>query len=481
MNKVQKWIAQAFGIKSLYQQGGSFQKVGTNLVWLQDNQESYINEGYCGNDIVYSIISIASEKARVAPWNVYKIVDESSLKLYHAEFSKKNFNIKKALDYRTKALELYTGDGKLNELLDWPNEQQTFSDLVAESMISKMSTGNRYIRAILLDGGANTGKPQELHALPSQWTQIFATNTFPARVAGYQVYINGIPLPFSKEEVMHDKMPNPVFDFYGSQLYGQSPLKAMIYNLTRSKYAKQASTSSFVNLGPDTIIYVDDTRMTGDESVEQAGAVKKKLYEEHSGVFNRKKMAVSGYKMGAIQLGLSPVDLNILNSEKWDVVMIANCFNFPHIILFQEAATHDNLKEAEKSLTSRCVLPHHTSFRNNFNRKLQTDWGYKGQNICVDFDLSVYNELNPDMVQLTGWIKQSDWLTIRMRYELQQQELPPEYANDPMVDKIFVPTNLVPLDDLNAMNMNNIMNQIDGQLNGNGQQNYNGTSAVAKN
>src|SRR5689334_18088157 len=109
-----KWYQKIFnwkGDSKAY--SGQMQAIPINssarVVWIDDMAHKYVSEGYSANDIVYSIINQAAEKERMAPWNVYKVKEESSLKLYHAELGKKEVNYKKALDYRTKALELYTG------------------------------------------------------------------------------------------------------------------------------------------------------------------------------------------------------------------------------------------------------------------------------------------------------------------------------------------------------------------------------------
>lgn len=421
-----------------------------NVVWINDNLGKYIEEGYSMNDVVYSISQITSEKIKVAPWNVYQVKDESSLKRYHAEMSKKDFDFKKALDYRTKALALYDGDSRLNELLKWPNENESFSDLVAHSSVSKMMTGNRYIQAILLDAGANTGKPIELYLLPPQFVNLeVIKEVYPLKVAAYQLNCGTI-IPFSKEQILHDKYYNPNYDQIGSHLYGLAPLKAARHTLTNDNSATEASTKSFQNMGPGGVLYLDDQRMTGDQSVEQASAVKKKYNEEWTGPSATKKVIVSGYKIGFTEMGLSPVDLAIIEQQKWNLTRFCNVWNFPHLMLTADNATDNNVGWAERALTSRCALPLMTSFRDNFNRKLQTDWGYKGKNIYIDYDQSVYSELDVNRKEATDWIQKSWHLSIRQRYELQNIEIPDEvltkYADK--LDNIYAPANMVELNDL---------------------------------
>jgi hypothetical protein len=95
MNKAQKWIAEKvlgikFDSKAL---SGSYQIVGGTLTAISDNKQNYISEGYSVNDIVYSIINLILDKIRIAPWGLYKVVDESSLKRYNAILKKNNLSI----------------------------------------------------------------------------------------------------------------------------------------------------------------------------------------------------------------------------------------------------------------------------------------------------------------------------------------------------------------------------------------------------
>ena len=161
MNKIQKAIAGLFGIKA-YQKGVSYQIMGGQMISSEDNKTTYITEGYTANDIIFSIVNLICEKVRVAPWAVYQIEDESSLKMYKAIMSKRDLtgdDYKRALAFRKKALVPYK-DAKLNELLDYPNDYCTFQDLVADSSVMKLITGGRMIWAEILEGGANMGKPQ---------------------------------------------------------------------------------------------------------------------------------------------------------------------------------------------------------------------------------------------------------------------------------------------------------------------------------
>ncbi|HEX5555085.1 MAG TPA: phage portal protein [Chitinophagaceae bacterium] len=416
--------------------------VGLNgqLIWNTDNDQRIVKNGYLANDIVYSIISLITNKTKVAPWGVYKIEDESSLKSYEAAL--KHGRYKEAREFKHKALELYTGDGKLNELLKYPNEQETWSDLIEQACGFKLLTGDKYIYADLLQAGANTGKPNSLTVLPSQLMQIYSSNTFPARPVGYRISY-GYIVQLSTEQILHERYWNPQWDSLGSQLYGLSPLKAACKNIDRSNAAKETSTRKFKNGGAEGIAYFDDDAMRDDADLaeEQIGATKKHWEDEYAGSTNAGKIVFSGYKMGYENFGLSPVDLAIIEAEKWDMRMLCNIFGVPSQLMNDpDKSTMNNVKEAERALTGRCALPQLIDTRSSINRKLYTDWGYKRQNIYIDFDTSVYPELQESQVDRAAWMSKGP-LTVRQWYEMREIEIP-EGVADEVLDMMLIPSNL---------------------------------------
>ena len=141
------------------------------VTWGGQNAEAFINEGYAGNDIVYAVISLITNKTKIAPWGAYKIKDEKKYRQYKALIS----NITETTDFvqlenlKNQSLEPYNGDARLNELLKYPNQQDTWSDLIETWAAYKLAVGNAYIYGQLIQAGNNKGKPFTLTALPAQY------------------------------------------------------------------------------------------------------------------------------------------------------------------------------------------------------------------------------------------------------------------------------------------------------------------------
>ena len=49
---------------------------GGTVTWSGQNKKQMIDDGYRSNDIVYSCVNLVSEKAKIAPWFEYEVVDE---------------------------------------------------------------------------------------------------------------------------------------------------------------------------------------------------------------------------------------------------------------------------------------------------------------------------------------------------------------------------------------------------------------------
>ena len=443
---------------------GSMVSIERGIVtWQGADAVGYVNDGYVGNDSVYSIVKLITEKAKIAPFHIYRIIDEVAAGQYKALISSpdKITNWKEMKTLHTKAFEIYTGDLRLNALLKFPNEEDTWSDLVEQWCAFKLITGNSFIYGKLIEAGANKDKPFELHALPSQFMAIKAdVEVFPPTRVGYQLYYGKL-WSFDTREILHDKYFNPQWNITGNQLYGQSPLKAASRTLTRSNEAKTAAVSAFQNGGPAGVLFMNDDRFDPISGSEQAQALKKSVSEK-AGSQNFNQIAVSGYKVDWKEIGLSPVELGIIESEKWDMVALCNIYGVPSQLLNDAAnKTYNNQVEGEKALTTRCAIPLLTSLRDNLNRKLWSDWGYRGENVYVDFDISVYKELEANKTEQVAWLDKAWWLTPKQKYEEMGMEIP-DYIDQTELEKIYVPSNIAPMDAFAPIeppkNLNDLLN-----------------------
>lgn len=429
--------------------------INGQVISSPDNKDSYIKNGYSANDIVYAAANLIIDKVRVAPWGVYEVVDERKLKVANALLSKKDItsdDLREASHLKKSAL-IISNEKRLNELLKYPNDYCTFSDFVAESSLHKILTGDRYIWADTLGEGANGSVPQALWLLPPQYVIIVASRSFPIREVGYKMNLFGFTDLIPKESVLHDKYPNPNYTATGTHLYGLSPLKAGLQLIDMITESTVAAKAAFQNGGPKTIVFMDDSRFDPATGAEQAQAIKKILQgSEYTGSSNYNKVATSGYKMGVVPVGLSPVELGIIEAQKWGLRRVCNILlGIPSQLLNDpENKTYNNQREGEKALTVRGAMPLLISFRDALNRKLTTDWGYAGKNIYIDFDATVYSELHDDHAQKWSWVRELP-ITWRSKLEMMGIDADKEAEDTGVLDEIMIPAGFEPIDSFNVI------------------------------
>lgn len=439
-----------------------FRFIGGNLVPYKGDKLTYIEKAYTKNDLVFSIVNLILSKAVQAPAAFYTIEDEQKYFKYNAlkealasnkgvkNFSKTYAELR---DLRSKAIKLYTNDGYLNELIQWPNENESFSDHNRGLWGWKLITGDYYEAGWTpWSGGLQKGKPMGWYSLPSQFVSILASgNTLPITAEKYLLQL-GTEIPFDKEDILHEKYWNPEWDLQGNQLYGLSPLRAALMRVQRNNEVQYRGARTAKNGGADVVAYLDAPEDLLKTQFEVARAQKNKLKEtwdlEQAGNDNAGRAVWSTYKVGATRLGLSPVEMDALNSETVDLRFLCNALGgVPSQLLNDsEASTYNNVEQAEKALTVRCAFPLLTDRERNFNRKLRQMPAYKGTRIVMEFDRTSYAELEEDKTELVTWMEKS-YLPIRRRYELLNEDIPEGMAEEEL-NAIPVPSGTTLLSEL---------------------------------
>lgn len=424
------------------------------VTWQGANSQSYVKDGYQSNDIVYSIIKLITDKAKLAPPHVYEVIDEMAHKRYSAIMKQpdKITNWEEVKSLHKKAYRIYDGDTRLNQLLKYPNQEDTWSDFVEQWIGFKLITGNSFIYANLIEGGNNAGKPFELTVLPAQYMSVIANiNAFPPIKVGYQLFFGQL-WTFDTKEILQDKYFNPYWTTTANQLYGQSPLMAAARNLTRSNEAKTAAVASFQNGGPAGVLYMKDQRFDPISGQAQAQALKTAIAQK-GGSENFNSIAVSAYEVDYKTIGLSPVELDIIESEKWDQKALCNIYGVPSQLLNDaDNKTYNNQQEGEKALTLRCAIPLLDSLYSNFNRKLHSDWGYRGKNLFVGYDIQVYQELEANKKDQTDWLANAWWIPPAQKNEIMGIKTP-DYIPTEEMEKLYIPSSLQPVDQFQPLQL----------------------------
>jgi HK97 family phage portal protein len=120
--------------------------------------------------------------------------------------------------------------------------------------------------------------------------------------------------------------------------------------------------------------------------------------------------------IGTEQIGLSPLDLDLLNSLQADAGMIADLLHYPAILLSgSKSTTFNNYEQAEKALYNNCVIPLLYDLKEGLNQRLG---GAFGDKVYIDYDLSNIEVLKPNLAALITAAATANFLTINEKRKM---------------------------------------------------------------
>lgn len=421
------------------------------IVPYTDNKETYVNKGYNYNDIVYTVVKMIVDKACIAPWAVYKVVDDKAYQKAIAmrpQLEKPGVLVK-YMALMTKALEPHDGDEALNKLLKYPNEEASLSKHHAMLWTYKLTTGDWYERWFISGGGTNAGRPNELEVMPAHYMEIKTNRAMPLRVTGYQLTC-GVITEFSKEEILHEAYPNLNWSVDGAHFYGMSPLKPLSKRVQRNNESQTQGATQMRNGGQRSVVSLDmpaeiaKDDLHGNFTTDQTSELKQK-YDELVGNRNTVGSSIfSGYPVKNTPIGLSPVDLDQVNLETADGRMIAAAYSLPSQLINDAAnKTYANESEGQKALILRCAVPLLNDREQSFNRKLHSLEAYKDGKTVISYDLSQYAELEANKKDQAEYLNTAWWLTPNEKRVIMGETT----LKDVNMDKIYVSSSLQPLED----------------------------------
>jgi hypothetical protein len=216
--------------------------------------------------------------------------------------------------------------------------------------------------------------------------------------------------------------------------------------IQQNNAVQQQAAAQAENGGGREVVSYDDPRLNpnDNDTFEQLGKDKETFYAEMKpGAQNNARVWFSAYGVKAQKLGYSPVELGLNEADMNALRFICNVYHAPSQLLNDPAAkTFNTVTEAEKALIIRCVLPLLC------NRRDSVNWMYNQQNLVVDFDLTVYDQLQPDKVRIAEWVNKMP-LTNQRKLEIAGEDVPDTMSQE-MRDAIFIQTGLQNAEDLLA-------------------------------
>jgi HK97 family phage portal protein len=294
----------------------------------------------------------------------------------------------------------------LTRTLTRPNPEQTWSGFVNQYLTQLLQHGNVFIHCeTVLAPSTNAGQLQQLRVMPSN-TEIVGGQGWRQPVVGYRLLLlSGGYDTFTPDEVVHVKK----WQLRDNDPYGVSPILAAALQLQNLSEATHQRLKQMAAGGPSVVAFNMDPTAEGLDG-EQAAAFARRIN-------GPEKFTYVNGQIGTTQVGLSPVQLDIINSVKLDAGMIADVLQFPaQLLSTSDGNTFSNVGEANKSLYADCVLPLLWELEDALNHKL-ADTKYRAR-----IDTSGVESLKPNLAPLVKALDNANFLTTHQKLRLTGQD-----------------------------------------------------------
>jgi len=413
----------------------------SNYVYMQNiihgqlqNTIDYIKKAYQVNADVYSIVSWIAGKAATVPFTLSEVVDNNALIKYKAMCLTDPTNFKELKKLQAKALKLVEGNHRILTMLNVaPNDYMPASEYKFGWFLYRLLTGNTFIRG--WGPEAMPDKFVELHLLPAHLCTPLGGGMY-MKPRAYK--LNWDPEEIPGEFVSHSRYFNPNFEWPSNpHIIGQAPLMAAAGLVHQSNSGNTYMSAAFENGGMAGVLYSDGLEL----SDPQRDALQQHI-DSKSGKHNAKQILAANSKMGWLKIGESPVDLGVIQAINTTLRGLCNVFHMNSAIFNDpENKTYNNMTEARKAGITDAVIPELIAFRDQMNLWLVPGWEKADKKkYFVDYDASVFPEMQANMKELAEWLNTAWWLSPNQK--LEQMDYEPQ---GPEFDVPFIPSTVAPL------------------------------------
>lgn len=388
-------LTKILGLDKVKQKAMSFPgyMIGGSPIYWNWTQHS---KAYQENDTVYSVVrKIASKCANVPIYSYKKTKDVQKYKAISNGRQTQN-SVRRFFIERTKALDEVDTDSRLAKLLQNPNPSQG-ADAFYEGVFSfRIYRGEAFIW--LNRGGIEKGEVLEMYMIPPDNMALVPDTEDLYGIKNWLFDAHGTPIPIPKEDIIHWKSFNPVFDAVTREhLRGFDPMKPLKRRVQQDNDSMDSAVAMFQNGGAKGVLFNEDyVNLSPDQETQMRGVIDRKINNKDL------KAAVAALqgKWGYLDIGKDSVDMDLIKSQDMTLSRIANALG-ADADLFLSGSTFSNKEWAQKNLVLQAVMPLCSSLRDELNRKLVP--AFKGNFFC-DFDFSLIPELQDDITKMsTVW------------------------------------------------------------------------------
>ncbi len=416
-------------------------------IWspVEQNDSLYIDKAFKAIPIIQGMVSEIIDKASDAPPQIMRIKNEKAASQYFQ--ASKNITspngkvMMKAL--RTKAFEqLY--DHPILDVFENPNPTMTGKELREASMGYLLILGNAIEYNMSPDSGARRGVPRQIWSIPTPCVRPVFSDNFRDPLKGYIISYMG-ETAIEKSKITHIKYFNPVSSSTAIQdtYWGLSPLRSAHKIISQKLDADIAQGTLFKNMSPAGMIVGNSQEGYGELDEQEALNINSHFRKSHMGVYNAGDILVTPANVRWEEIGLSPIDLQLIEWNKDIERQIARLYKYPDEML-ESGGVVANSEVGVLKFIRNAVYPVISRFDKVRTKKL-SEW-YPDDKLVYLSDLEYYPELQPDKKELVAWMRNAGVFTQKeIRTAL-------DYEDNYDENDTLVPVNFMPLSQMRQRN-----------------------------
>ncbi len=317
-------------------------------------------------------------------------------------------------------------DHPVLELLDNPSPEMDGYTLTIQRMLNLQLTGNAYLHPIISE---TLGVPIELWNMQSDLVTIIPDGMMDL-VEGYVYGKLPTTTDFRKDEVLHEKQPNPSDPFYGVG-WVEKAITAVDLLASMDKYEQDVLDNQ---ARPDWMVMVKD-HLTDSQYQRLMQQIDRELGGRKSG--SRPFIFENG--VSASPMNFSPQDLAFDSGEMRKIEVISAISGVPVTMLKANDPNLASSREGSMNHLRNTVIPYLTLDEGFLNRQLLPMFGQYADSLFVAYDDPITQDR-----QIQASIDASDISAgIRTRNEVRMERgLPPVDGGD----ELMIPMGQMPID-----------------------------------
>ncbi|WP_338749804.1 phage portal protein [Bacillus sp. FJAT-52991] len=288
----------------------------------------------------------------------------------------------------------------LLDLLNKPNPHESAIDFREKLIAFLLLSGNTYQEM----NGPNRGAPTELWTWRPDRVTIVPGGNY---IKTFRYSVSGKDVDAPYEKIIHSKFFSPLDDFYG-----MGPIQVARQTVDMDNATAEWNTSLTQNhAAPSGFLKTE--KSLAEPQYNRLKAMMRRMF---GGKKNAGKAHLLEGGLEWQQLGLSPKDMDFINSRKMTREEICAVFGVPpQIVGIQDSSTYNNYKEARAAFYMETVLPTLDKIISGWNHKLVPLFG---ENLIVGYDVDQIEALQE--TSDTKWARLSGMKDILTVNEIRQ-------------------------------------------------------------